>query len=603
MFDVLLQKIEVLGQVLPSFMKGLNDFAQLIVIYCNFAIGGLLILGLMFLAWRRYKRNEEYFCICHFCEGKNYFKPKQSSVWWLCCHCEQYNGFTSEGDYLYEVPEMFFNLHPKQFCVQAECNEENVLCATCQKKQEILVSRLSFLSEGVDSFGHTLQEKVAVLHREAQLCPTCQAIVEYRLGKKFQAVAEWIKRNQLNSAAYPQEAVSSAVLLGRYSDDYSLPRSPRHLPDFAVGPEHRFWMGRCLQHVNHGARRFLSACQLLLFSPFPFQLGLGVAGGLCLWAFLSIQESFQMPNGFLSLPRLFCDNIQIGAEDSLKIAVALLGAQGICLKFSSHIHSFYTAPLLKPNSTTSSSSSTSTRSSNNNSNNNNNHGFSHTVNRSRSAAPPAVFRSFAMAPLLTPDTLMALTLIVLCALTLSPTPMLHSPHFQPAFALTTALVILLHIYRVGATVVFPLLSLTRRYFEKTKSPSYHLCYDDDEELHTLRPHMANDSHPLAPELPSMAGDQPFFHRSAPSTSHAARSDGGDSVSDTEMTDVFPPPLLPNDTTSSHALSAPTISPGHINLTTAPPQHPVSAISSTLAHLSLGRGRRGRRGGVHDCAVM
>ncbi|KAK0079892.1 hypothetical protein PV325_000659 [Microctonus aethiopoides] len=135
------------------------------------------------LKWRwRIKVN------CWFC-NINTKIYRQEIDWWQCPSCEQYNGFSKDGSYNYDIPEQrseSLNNSPKLYSSSIK-NEfsikNNGLCKTCNRNEELKLYELrsvdssSWLESEVDIFKKNLEEKYP-------LCKKCNTFIKRILKKQ-----------------------------------------------------------------------------------------------------------------------------------------------------------------------------------------------------------------------------------------------------------------------------------------------------------------------------------------------------------------------------------------------------------------------------------
>ncbi|XP_043268265.1 uncharacterized protein [Venturia canescens] len=146
---------------------------------------------------------------CWFCN--NYTQIYRSeSHWWKCSSCEQYNGFTKDGDYAYNIPEQstpiptnFKMIHPEHHKNENQINAKS-LCERCNKNEELKVFQLQnfepkgFFNSGLKRFKQELELKYP-------LCDDCKILVQYVLQKQ----SLWLTRYKM--LFYKQRSVKAMI--------------------------------------------------------------------------------------------------------------------------------------------------------------------------------------------------------------------------------------------------------------------------------------------------------------------------------------------------------------------------------------------------------
>lgn len=121
---------------------------------------------------------------------------------WTCSECKQYNGFTKDGDYNKEIPEMFArnrstkekqNYYTKTIVDRRRSNvlkdaisrNENVLCDTCNRNQEIKLNKLSnYESKNEDTYDFEIEMYKNYLDQLYDLCNICKSKVKFEIRKQ-----------------------------------------------------------------------------------------------------------------------------------------------------------------------------------------------------------------------------------------------------------------------------------------------------------------------------------------------------------------------------------------------------------------------------------
>ncbi|CAB3404193.1 unnamed protein product [Caenorhabditis bovis] len=119
----------------------------------------------------------------------------------VCPHCEQYNGFTKDGDYNRRIPEQSHSMAtPKRFCQSVNATKkrdliperlnglrmspknENGLCGDCNRNQELIMKKIAdFEPINEERWNEELEEFRYKLDRIYQLCPRCTLAVHGKI--------------------------------------------------------------------------------------------------------------------------------------------------------------------------------------------------------------------------------------------------------------------------------------------------------------------------------------------------------------------------------------------------------------------------------------
>ena len=129
---------------------------------------------------------------------------------WLCPGCDQYNGWTEEGDYNKDL-DLTAN-STKRFVSKQDRNQShssNGLCLNCNLNQELKISQLArFPREGPE-----FEEYRAHLETVYRLCPECDDVVSGLLAEQDRGLAAkllgWrLENSRLSSSRLQQERTS-----------------------------------------------------------------------------------------------------------------------------------------------------------------------------------------------------------------------------------------------------------------------------------------------------------------------------------------------------------------------------------------------------------
>ncbi|XP_014102479.2 uncharacterized protein [Bactrocera oleae] len=153
-----------------------------------FAFVGLLLLHKLYV---KIRSNFDVSVNCWFC-NQNTRVPYLKSNSWTCPHCEQYNGFTKDGDYNCEMLSQMDCSnsstgiarldHSSEYdsTESALCAPKNGFCNECNEAQRLKVEKLAqFEPKRESRFDEELKAFKVKLEQQYRLCGTC----ERHLGK------------------------------------------------------------------------------------------------------------------------------------------------------------------------------------------------------------------------------------------------------------------------------------------------------------------------------------------------------------------------------------------------------------------------------------
>eukprot|EP00736_Rhodelphis_marinus_P005010 Rmarinus@m.12644 len=130
---------------------------------------------------------------CHFCCQDTYVDFENENRWY-CPSCDQYNGFTDDGDYDRPLPELYdpslnrrSHVHPTTAPIN---DSDSVLCPRCTRSLELQVYRLSTIDEeNEDEF----RRREDLIRRSTDMCEKCKLAVSHRLQEVDHARrARWL---------------------------------------------------------------------------------------------------------------------------------------------------------------------------------------------------------------------------------------------------------------------------------------------------------------------------------------------------------------------------------------------------------------------------
>ena len=109
---------------------------------------------------------------CWFCNELNSVSIFKRNNWY-CQKCTQYNGFTKDGDYNKEIPEMY------------KTTERNCLCENCNRNQEIILNKLSnYEAKTVSTNDLEIEMYRGYLDKLYNLQGDCKSKVKFEIRKQ-----------------------------------------------------------------------------------------------------------------------------------------------------------------------------------------------------------------------------------------------------------------------------------------------------------------------------------------------------------------------------------------------------------------------------------
>ncbi|KYM98449.1 PREDICTED: uncharacterized protein LOC108777498 [Cyphomyrmex costatus] len=159
----------------------------------------LLILATFLTMFYRLRARWPVKVNCWFC-NENTKIWRQHLDWWLCPWCQQYNGFSKNGDYMYNIPEQYVT--PKghtRYCRLSEDSDshhvlKDSLCACCNKRESLKLSELAnFEPKDENLFNTELKAFKEYLEARYPLCDSCKSTVRNVLYRQ----AVWLTRYKM----------------------------------------------------------------------------------------------------------------------------------------------------------------------------------------------------------------------------------------------------------------------------------------------------------------------------------------------------------------------------------------------------------------------
>lgn len=160
---------------------------------------------------------------CWFCNA-NSSVPYENYNSFVCKKCDQYNGFSNDGDYNREIPEQHsskLNALSTAFCARTNKRlpRSNGLCDTCNRNQEMKVIQLANFKPRCEStYEEEVEEYKQKLDDSYQLCQQCNGHVSKTLnriktkfiGSKF---AKFMQPGQNMMTEYVKVAIVDKIVI------------------------------------------------------------------------------------------------------------------------------------------------------------------------------------------------------------------------------------------------------------------------------------------------------------------------------------------------------------------------------------------------------
>lgn len=135
---------------------------------------------------------------CWFCNNNTKIK-REELEWWLCPSCKQFNGFSENGDYMYDISEQHKASvnNSVRYCkgqAKTEVFSKDTLCKICNKHQKVKLAELSnFVPLNEKQYDREVEEFERSLEQKYPLCTNCKALVQNVLAKQ----AMWLTRYKM----------------------------------------------------------------------------------------------------------------------------------------------------------------------------------------------------------------------------------------------------------------------------------------------------------------------------------------------------------------------------------------------------------------------
>ncbi|XP_022121976.2 uncharacterized protein LOC110997909 isoform X1 [Pieris rapae] len=123
---------------------------------------------------------------CWFCNSNFWVKFINRNSW-TCPNCEQYNGFTKDGDY--NKPIVTANNELKAPNAFKRSPPKNGLCKMCNINQQLKVTQLAnFVPMNEKNFEHEIEMYKSQLEKAYKLCSPCKQVIQMKLHKEKESM-------------------------------------------------------------------------------------------------------------------------------------------------------------------------------------------------------------------------------------------------------------------------------------------------------------------------------------------------------------------------------------------------------------------------------
>lgn len=121
---------------------------------------------------------------CWFC-NQNFWMKFIVRNSWICPSCEQYNGFTKDGDYNKPVTGVLNDSAIKSPKVFQRSPPKNGLCKMCNVNQQLKVAQLAnFVPMHESNFDNEIENYKMQLEKAYKLCSPCRKVLQKKLHKE-----------------------------------------------------------------------------------------------------------------------------------------------------------------------------------------------------------------------------------------------------------------------------------------------------------------------------------------------------------------------------------------------------------------------------------
>jgi len=162
-------------------------------------VAGLASLGFMYNTLRpkfSIKVN------CHFCSTDSKV-PYNSKNSWICSRCDQYNGFTPDGNYNRPLGED--SVYRERFVKvqEALAAPDNGLCNDCNLNQQLKVSQMasySYQGENGQDWDSGVEDYARHLERVYRLCSKCEDVLFVKLSQQDSKLTPGLLAHRLETS-------------------------------------------------------------------------------------------------------------------------------------------------------------------------------------------------------------------------------------------------------------------------------------------------------------------------------------------------------------------------------------------------------------------
>ncbi|XP_017890611.1 uncharacterized protein LOC108631283 [Ceratina calcarata] len=160
----------------------------------------LSILATIITVYQKLKLRWPVRMNCWFCNNDTKIW-RQHLNWWMCPHCEQYNGFAKNGDYARTIPEQhrISRGEIKNYCRTInqqqrsnEHDEKSGLCERCNRNESLKLSKLSnYIPRDERNYEYEIKRFKDSLEEIYPLCVRCKATVKGVLCRQALWLAQY----------------------------------------------------------------------------------------------------------------------------------------------------------------------------------------------------------------------------------------------------------------------------------------------------------------------------------------------------------------------------------------------------------------------------
>lgn len=137
---------------------------------------------------------------CHFCSTDSKV-PYNSKNSWICNRCDQYNGFTPDGNYNRPLGED--SVYRDRFVKIQEvlAAPDNGLCTDCNLNQQLKVSQMSsYQGEHGEDWERGVEDYARHLERVYRLCSRCQDVLRVKLNDQDSKLTPGLLAHRLETS-------------------------------------------------------------------------------------------------------------------------------------------------------------------------------------------------------------------------------------------------------------------------------------------------------------------------------------------------------------------------------------------------------------------